>query len=111
MKKSTRIGWLTLMALVLCGIRPAMATDKWVSVRSQNFLFVGDASESQIRRIARELEESRATFAMLFPNAGKKSAAGTTVIVFKNDAAFKPFKPLYEGKPSTQPNIFSRVPT
>src|SRR5262249_51534375 len=50
--------------------------------------------------------EFRATFAMLFPNAGKKSSIATTVIVFKDDGAFKPFKPLYEGKPINAAGYF-----
>src|SRR5215471_15321195 len=97
---------LTGLVPLITGIPSLDAAEKWVSVRSQNFLLVGNASDFQIRRIARELEEFRAAFGMLFPNAGRKSPIGTTVIVFKDDSAFKPFKPLYEGKPANVAGYF-----
>ena len=87
-------------------ITSADAADKWVSVRSQNFLLVGNASDSRLRHVARDLEQFRTAFATLFPGVGEKSSTGTTVIVFKDDASFKPFKPLYEGKPSNISGYF-----
>jgi hypothetical protein len=77
---------------------PAQAADNWLSIRSKNFLLVGNASESSIRRIGRELEEFRAALALIFPGVKQPSSIGTTVIVFKDDRAFRPYKPLYEGK-------------
>jgi hypothetical protein len=77
---------------------PAQAADNGLSIRSKNFLLVGNASESSIRRIGRELEEFRAALALIFPGVNQPSSIGTTVIVFKDDGAFRPYKPLYEGK-------------
>ena len=74
--------------------------DKWLSVETKNFLLVGNASESQIRRVGRTLEQFREGFATIFPAVRNQSPIGTTVMVFKDDSAFKPFKPLYEGKPA-----------
>jgi tetratricopeptide (TPR) repeat protein len=88
------------------GTNSARAADKWISVRSQNFLLVGNAGDARIRRVARDLEEFRAAFATLFPGTGKQSSVGTTVIVFKDDGSFKPYKPLYEGKPANISGYF-----
>ncbi len=82
------------------------AADKWLSIRSKNFLLVGNGSESQIRRVGRNLEEFRAGFAVLFPSTGQQSSPPITVIVFKDDASFRPFKPLYEGKPANVAGYF-----
>jgi len=35
------------------------AKDSWVSVRSKNFLLVGNASEKEIRQVALRLEQFR----------------------------------------------------
>src|SRR5947207_11671422 len=79
----------------------AAAADKWVSVRSKNFLLVGNASASAIRRVARDLEEFRAAFAQVFPGFSRRASEPITVVVFKNDSGFRPYKPLYRGKPAS----------
>src|ERR1700730_14230785 len=91
---------------MLGGARPARAADKWIGVRSPHFLLVGNASESRIRRMASDLEQCRAAFAMLLPAAGEQSTIGTTVVVFKDDASFLPFQPLYKGKPGNVSGYF-----
>src|SRR6266404_4325819 len=89
-------------ALILIGVLvtalPSQAADKWLSIRSKNFLLVGNASEGSIKRVGRDLEEFRSALGRVFPGVNKESSIGTTVIVFKDDAAFRPYKPLYEGK-------------
>ncbi len=93
--------------LSLCGFTtPARGADKWLSVRSKNFLLVGNASEAQIRRVGRNLEEFRAGLAVLFPIIARQSSSPMNVVVFKDDASFRPFKPLYEGKPSNVAGYF-----
>jgi len=97
---------LIVLALIVCNAQLAGAADKWLSVRSRNFLLVGNASESQIRKVGRNFEEFRAAMATLFPGIGQDSTIGTTVVVFRNDVSFRPFKPLYEGKPANIGGIF-----
>ena len=79
---------------------PGFAADKWLNIRSKNFLLVGNASESDIRRVGRTLEEFRSALAMMFPKMEQTSSVPVTVLVFKNDESLKPYKPLYQGKPS-----------
>jgi hypothetical protein len=101
LRKSASAAIVALAVVTLVGhVRPASAADKWVSVRSQNFLLVGNASEGRIRQVAGDLERFRAAFALLFPGAGQQSSATTTVVVFKDDSAFRPFKPVYRDKPA-----------
>lgn len=69
------------------------AKDTWTSVRSTNFLLIGNASEKEIRQVGVRLEQFREVFSYLFPTVNFSSPVPTTVIVFKSDASFRPFKP------------------
>src|ERR1044072_2169576 len=73
-------------------------TAGWVSVRSQNFTVVGEAREKDLRRVAARLEEVRTALARLLPEGPKDACAPTTVIVFRDDAAYQPFKPVMRGQ-------------
>src|SRR5262245_39571051 len=89
-------------ALWLCGLtsQPTLAADKWLSINTKNFLLVGTANESEVRRAGRILEEFRSAIARTFPKMEQASSVPTTVLVFKNDESFKPYRPLYNGQPS-----------
>ena len=69
------------------------AKDTWLQVRSKNFYLVGNASEKDIRKVGARLEEFRETLRLLFNRTNFTATIPTNVIVFKSDAAFKPFKP------------------
>jgi len=75
---------------VVCSI--ASAKDKWTSVRSKNFLLLGNASEKDIRQVGVRLEQFREVFSRLFTSFKVDSPVPTTVIVFKNDESYRPFK-------------------
>jgi tetratricopeptide (TPR) repeat protein len=77
---------------------PLPAKDTWTSVRSKNFQLIGNASEKDIRQVATRLEQFRFVFSQLFPKANLTSTVPTTVVVFKNDASYRPYKPVYGGK-------------
>src|SRR5947209_15746678 len=86
-----------LTCLLACA-HAASANDTWTSVRSKNFLHVGNASEKDIRQVATRLEQFRDAFSRLFAGANFSSPVPTTVVVFKSDSAYKPFKPVFDGK-------------
>src|SRR5579871_2165355 len=89
----------TIFLAVLCfSIQSAFGADKWISIHTKNFTLVGNASESDIRRAGRTLEEFRSAMAVLFPKIDEASAVPSTVLVFKNDDSFKPYKPLDKGQ-------------
>src|SRR5262245_25511956 len=52
---------IILWFVLICNLSSShtYAADKWLSVRSKNFLLVGNASEATIKRVGRELEEFR----------------------------------------------------
>jgi Tfp pilus assembly protein PilF len=79
--------------IFLAAASSAIAKDEWLQVRSKNFYLVGNASEKDIRKVGVKLEEFRETFRLVFANTNLVSSTPTNVIVFKSDAAFKPFKP------------------
>ncbi len=80
------------------------ASDLWLKAQSKNFTFVGDAGEKEIRRVGARLEQFREAFlqisSQIFPPSVVNSSVPITVIVFKNDSAYRPFKPLQQGKPA-----------
>src|SRR3712207_5969768 len=91
---------------VLLAAQAAAAKDTWTSVRSQNFLLVGNASEKEIRQVATRLEQFRHVFTRLFPKVNFNTPVPTTVVVFKSDSAYKPFKPVVDGKVSEVAGYF-----
>jgi tetratricopeptide (TPR) repeat protein len=54
---------------------------------------LGNASEKDIRRVAVKLEQFREVFTNLFPNTRFNTPVPTTVVVFKSDSSYGPFKP------------------
>ena len=70
----------------------AIAKDTWLKVRSQNFTLIGNAKEKKIREVATKLEQFRYVFTRLFPNMKFTSPIPTTVIVFKSERAFNPYR-------------------
>lgn len=70
------------------------AKDEWLSVRSKNFILVGNADEKEIRRVGTKLEQFRETFRQLFPRANFNSTKPNIVVVFKNQKDYRPFKPV-----------------
>ncbi|HKQ52879.1 MAG TPA: tetratricopeptide repeat protein [Pyrinomonadaceae bacterium] len=93
-------------ACLALAAQPIAAKDTWTSVRSQNFFLVGNASEKEIRRVATRLEQFRDVFTKLLKSADFKSPVPTTVVVFKSDSSYKPYKPVVDGKPSNVAGYF-----
>jgi FimV-like protein len=88
-----------VLAIVFCfpgavsSNAPAPAKDTWTSVRSKNFLLLGNASEKDIQKVGIRLEQFREVFQSLFTTLKVSSLVPTTVIVFKNEESYRPFKP------------------
>jgi FimV-like protein len=86
------------LAIILCFLTfvptqtSVWAKDNWVSVRSKNFFLIGNASEKEIRQVGTRLEQFREVFSRLFTKANFTSPVPTTVVVFKSDKSYAPFK-------------------
>lgn len=83
-----------LLLLIFVFLQTAAAGDRWTRVRSENFNLVGSADEAQIRAVAFKLEQFRAALRQVLGGLNFDSPIPTTVIVFKNAADYRPFKPL-----------------
>ena len=83
--------WLVIL-LTLAPAREGAAKDNWISVRSRNFQLIGNAGEKEIRQVANRLEQFREVFTRLFPKAKFTAPRPTTVVVFKNDKSYSPFR-------------------
>ncbi|HYY42296.1 MAG TPA: hypothetical protein VE775_06145, partial [Pyrinomonadaceae bacterium] len=76
--------WLALSAPA-AEARNAAKDSAWLSVRSPNYLFVGDAAAADMQQIARCFEQFRAVFAAQFPAAGLHATVPTVVFVFRDE--------------------------
>lgn len=95
------------LALFALSASPVLAKDNWINLRTRNFNIVSNADEKETRELALKLEQFRFVFSKLY-NTRADSAVPVTVVVFKNDSSFKPFKPLYGGKPANIAGYFQR---
>src|SRR5260370_39398939 len=86
---------------------PGVAKEKWINLHTKNFNIVSNADEGATRQLGSNLEQFRYVFSQLFNVKGVEPVP-VTVIVFKSDGAFKPFKPLYNGKPANVAGYFQR---
>ena len=104
----------TLLCLVLAintYTRAQTTREVWTSVRSRNFLLVGNAEDKDIRQVGERLERFREALTRFFAgSASLQASAPTTVIVFRTDESYRPFKPLYEGMPSNVAGYFQGSP-
>lgn len=80
-------------------VAPLQSSGKWRSIRTNNLFVVGNAEEEDLRQVAVWLEFFHTTFAQLISRSVLDASVPTTVIVFRDDASFVPFKPIYQGKP------------
>jgi len=92
---------LTLALIVLLSFSSAVSQtrDTWRSVRTNHLLIIGNADPENLRQVAAWLEFFHSAFARLVSRNVIDSSVPTTVIIFRDDASFTPFKPLYQGQP------------
>jgi tetratricopeptide (TPR) repeat protein len=86
----------TTACILLAG--PARAAD-WTSLRTEHFLLLGDASPRDIRNVALRFEQFRAAVSSAFPRlADDKPGPPVVVIVFRDQRAYEPYQPRFNGK-------------
>jgi tetratricopeptide (TPR) repeat protein len=90
---------------ILLHSAPARAKDKWINLSTKNFNIISNADEGESRKLALKLEQFHYVFAKLF-NLPLTRRIPTTVMVFRNDGSFRPYKPLYNGKPANLAGYF-----
>ena len=86
---------------------PSRAAAAWTRVTSAHFVFVGDASEREMRDMARRLEVFRDVVGRVFSARATASSVPTTVLVFRDRKSFDPYKPVFQGKPVAIAGLFA----
>jgi tetratricopeptide (TPR) repeat protein len=99
---------VALLVLVSFSAVSVAAKDQWIRVQSPNFFLVGNDSEKDMKRVALKFEQFREAFARILPKVKLNSSVPTRVVVFKSDNSFKPFKPLYQGKPASLSGFYQK---
>lgn len=104
---------ITLLLAVLCAFpgsiqaKPySQARETWRSVRTNNLFVIGNADPEKLRQVAAWLEFFHSAFGRLVSRNVLESSVPTTVILFRDDASFLPFKPLYQGRPANITGYF-----
>lgn len=102
----TLIGSVTAGAALLLSLLDAPSAarlpskkDVWIRLNTAHYTIYTNGSESKAKDIGLEFERLRAVLARLKPSLRVNAPLPLTVFVFKNDATFDPYKPLYQGKP------------
>ena len=89
-----------LVGAVCLLLVPRVASAEWSSLRTEHFLLLGDASPRTIRDVALRFEQFRAavtsTFTVL---ADDRPGPPVIVIVFRDQRAYEPYQPRFNGKP------------
>jgi tetratricopeptide (TPR) repeat protein len=87
-------------------LTPPQTRDTWRSVRTNNLFVIGNADAEKLRQVAVWLEFFHSAFARLVSRNVIDSSVPTTVVVFRDEASFIPFKPLYQGRPANISGFF-----
>jgi hypothetical protein len=78
------------------GVLPAK--DQWLRVTSEHFEMLSAATEAQSHALIVELEQFRTLFLRVM-KLRRAHEPRTTIVVFRNDKAFRPYLPRHDGKP------------
>ena len=95
---------LACVVVVLTAI-PVAARDNWINLTTKNFIIISNADEGGTRKLALKLEQFHFAFSKIF-NLPLERSLKTTVIVFRNESSFTPYKTLYNGKPANVAGYF-----
>ncbi|HKR60946.1 MAG TPA: tetratricopeptide repeat protein [Pyrinomonadaceae bacterium] len=79
--------------------RASQAKGSWRSIRTNNLFVIGNTDAETLHQVALWLEFFHGAFARLVSRSTLDASVPTTVILFRDDASFVPFKPLYQGRP------------
>src|SRR5689334_13535490 len=100
---------ITISLLVLLSVpapTAAQTRDTWRSVRTINLFVIGNAEPEKLRQVAVWLEFFHSAFGRLVSRNVLDASVPTTVVVFRDDVSFIPFKPLYQSRPASLAGFF-----
>jgi lipoprotein NlpI len=71
---------------------------EWKRLETPSLSVIGNAHESELRKVGLEMERFRRAIGSMFPGIRLDAPVPTTVYVFRDDGAFTPFKPRARGR-------------
>jgi tetratricopeptide (TPR) repeat protein len=92
LRTSISVGISVAIFFLSATVNTSAARDSWVSVRSKELIVIGNSGEKEVRLVAARLQQFRQIVSKVFATVGTDSPVPTTVIVFKDDASYAPFK-------------------
>ena len=99
--------FLTLLLIFPSSLQASpQAKGTWRSVRTNNLTVIGNGDAETLRQVAVWLEFFHAAFGRLVSRSVFDNSVPTTVIVFRDEVSFIPFKPLYQGRPQNVAGYF-----
>jgi tetratricopeptide (TPR) repeat protein len=91
-------------ATLLCG--PTLhGREKWLYASTEHFDVLTSSRESEARDLIEQLEQFRTTF-LAIVRTRIVHEPRATVVIFRSDHDFDPYKPLYKGKPKSLAGVF-----
>ena len=92
------VAWMTATAWAQ-PVSEALLRQPWYELRTPNFNLYAFGAAPDTAKLAGRLEQFRAAYAGL---AGSQAVASppVSVMLFPNDIVFRPYKPVYDGKPA-----------
>src|SRR6476660_7862959 len=96
-----KFAFVVLLVVLLSIPTPAAAQTRetWRSVTTNNLFVIGNADPEKMRKVGVWLEFFHSAFGRLVSHNVLDASVPTTVVVFRDDPSFVPFKPLYQGRP------------
>lgn len=83
----------------------------WRQIQSAHFRVVGDVSPRVLRQVAGRMEQLHELLTVFTATAtAAEQALDTTVLVFANRNAYRPFQPIYNGAPQEVGGYFTPGP-
>lgn len=108
--------WRTalLWAALALAVAPAQAaepwkapnTDEWVEARSAHFTIYSNAGERVTRKSATELERFREALSRITTGLQLDLPVPTTIVIFRNEAMFRPYSLDEHGRPANVSGYF-----
>ena len=94
--------WVLLVVALLgvsgSGWADVVPQRKWLQVRSPHFTVMGEAGARDLRLVAERMEQLHAALGQM-TRSTQVETSDVTIVVFKTEAAFRPYQPRYQGKP------------
>ena len=102
----TKLG--LLLACLVALTSGIAAAPRWSSVPSESLTVIGDTGASDLRDVARRLEQFRLALGNVVADAKRPPTLPTLVYVFGSRSALQPFLPQRDGRPAALRGYFHR---